>query len=708
MAGKYKFTGRVKELEQIDQFINASISEIDGQVMLLVGEEGMGKTALLQAAAVEASKQDHIVALGVIDERESIFSENIYPVIAQIQDKHKPKFKEGDEWLSARLMGLVPAISVLTGSPIAAALVGGTITLGGLISKIHKRHVLNYSSNKSLAEIFCESIPDIEIGGIKRVTIFLDPDPMSPESFIPFFRHLGDAGLPDKVRFIIAQRPDDIIYEEYKKHKLGDLIHAHVDIGRLNKEEAGSFIKSLDIDQRIDEELKEHLIKKYDGWSILLKMAIEELLKIEGEITNEDITSLPSEIKDFWERRYSRIKNVKSLKLLHTVCMLPHPYGSERLLGFSGLSADEIAGVRNDSNVWEILGKEVNEESAQSGDLIIIKHATARDFVVGEIEQSPTLKDELLSNIIAHYRETIGEDLSGANVDRDALEFLPIVLFIKLDISEFLKEVDRLGELKYRYGLLDSVLFDLENVRLILWKSGNIEKEAKTLSNISQIHIVRGESDQALKILNNALEVYNKINGIKGKKGKAIILGNIGLAHQEKGDLKLALESQMESLKLNKEIDNFKGFAGNLLNIGIIYLHQGDSEKSLHEHEWANKMYMESKKMLNESLELYKKINTIAGNEGIAKVHGNLGFALQNLRQENQALEAFQESNKWNEQIGNKKLQAANFAGIGKIYAQQGDRQLAKKNFDLSIELFKEIGIEKNVRMVEEWLDDLE
>jgi DNA helicase TIP49 (TBP-interacting protein) len=67
MSGKKTFVGRTSYLDEFDRFVNASSSEIDGHVLLVVGDQGMGKTALLQAMAKRAGDQGHVVALGEID-----------------------------------------------------------------------------------------------------------------------------------------------------------------------------------------------------------------------------------------------------------------------------------------------------------------------------------------------------------------------------------------------------------------------------------------------------------------------------------------------------------------------------------------------------------------------------------------------------------------------------------------------------------------
>ncbi len=83
MIEKRKFVCRKSYLDDFDEFVNASSSNLDGQVLLIIGDEGMGKTALLQAMAHRAATQKHYVALGEINKYQSAFFEQIYPFIAQ-------------------------------------------------------------------------------------------------------------------------------------------------------------------------------------------------------------------------------------------------------------------------------------------------------------------------------------------------------------------------------------------------------------------------------------------------------------------------------------------------------------------------------------------------------------------------------------------------------------------------------------------------
>ena len=141
MIEKRKFVGRKSYLDDFDEFVNASSSDLDGQVLLIIGDEGMGKTALLQAMAHRAATQKHHVALGEINKYQSAFFEQIYPFIAQIQSKQKLHLGTGSDWLKTGLTGFAIAGGIVLGG-VGGVLIGGAAALGNLLVDIRNRRTL--------------------------------------------------------------------------------------------------------------------------------------------------------------------------------------------------------------------------------------------------------------------------------------------------------------------------------------------------------------------------------------------------------------------------------------------------------------------------------------------------------------------------------------------------------------------------------------
>lgn len=390
MSVKRVFVGRKNYLEDFDEFINTSSSSLDGHVLLVVGEQGMGKTALLQAMAKRVADQEHVVALGEIDKRQSDFSAQIYPIIAQIKTKQKLKLGVGSDWLKTGITGFAIAAGVVFGGA-PAALAGGAVGLGSLLVDIRNRHIATGSSPITLVELLHDELAKLDrtMGGAMRIALFVDPEKESPPDIIPLLRQIAAKGIPPRVRLIIAQRGEDAVIQAHEKGDLKGICCEPMRLALLPDDEEISFIKAYDISERLRDDVSEGLVSKFKGWPLLLGLAITQLLKREGDITIDDVKSLPSDIDGFWKWRYGNIKNENSLKLVQTACLLPHPYPVDRLGRFSGLQPSSMVAAMNDSSVWELFEKVSYEDTLSHRlwhECPWPKHTTARDFVNGEVE----------------------------------------------------------------------------------------------------------------------------------------------------------------------------------------------------------------------------------------------------------------------------------------------------------------------------------
>ncbi|MCO5384189.1 MAG: ATP-binding protein [Methanosarcina barkeri] len=89
-----KFFGREKELDEFNDFLIGMRPNNKGgkgaPLLVVVGDRGMGKTALLHAMAKQAYEQEHYVIPREVDER-SNFHEQVYPLITILNEMIKEK-----------------------------------------------------------------------------------------------------------------------------------------------------------------------------------------------------------------------------------------------------------------------------------------------------------------------------------------------------------------------------------------------------------------------------------------------------------------------------------------------------------------------------------------------------------------------------------------------------------------------------------------
>ncbi len=294
---------------------------------------------------------------------------------------------------------------------------------------------------------------------------------------------------------------------------------------------------------------------------------------------------------------------------------------------------------------------------------MIVKHALHINVILSK-KQFDSLHRIAYDYIQASNFSEIFYD-QRVEVDRDLAKFEgkpePVVKY-----EHLLKEYEELkNEGKQKSRLFLEVLFNLANsAQLISKLEGALEyyflayKIAKKrkdknylsaiLGNIGLIYSDKGDLDESLKYLKQALELHRQIGYVQGE---ASDLGNIGLIYRSKGDLDESLKYHKQALELHRQIGYVQGEANQLGNIGLIYSDKGDLDESLKYHKQA--------------LELHRQIGYVQG-----------------------------EAN----QLGN----------IGLIYSDKGDLDESLKYLKQAQELLRQLGNLATIEKVEGWIVDIE
>lgn len=490
---KKEFVGRKSELEDFDKFLKGERPNWDGRgkgapLLLVRGDEGMGKSALLRAMAERAYNQNHYVIPRKVDERKPDFREQIYPIIAMLNAMVKKK-----KPLPLRLLEEIDWFNVALA--VLGTVAPGVKDLVNFLQDIRKKHQDFGGEDGSLVWLFRSALLELDskIEDDQRIIILIDPEKKSPKALIPLLREISSPEMPRKVRFVIAQRPEDaVIKNVVEERELRELCAEHMDLGKMNENESLKFIKDYATDCELNEATREVFLERYGGWPLLMELGLDELQEVEGEITEEIIKDLPSDIKDFWDKRYKKVKEKDSRAFLQTVNLLPHPYLLDDVAGFAKLEPDamELASS-SDCPVWQLLREEDYDE-IYSGeiweDCPTHKHATAKEYVVDllKTKKNKKLYDKRLDAIVSHYKEKIGADLK----DKDALVYiLPHMIDGQLwdEVEKLLTNIEYLKKMQSpeeQYIFQKDVIDLLKNQEISTDKLGEILKEVlKAIKN---------------------------------------------------------------------------------------------------------------------------------------------------------------------------------------------------------------------------------
>ena len=198
------------------------------------------------------------------------------------------------------------------------------------------------------------------------------------------------------------------------------------------------------------------------------------------------------------------------------------------------------------------------------------------------------------------------------------------------------------------------------------------EGEAKSYLNIGNIFWLEGNFTDALSNYSNALKINNEI---KNKKGIAAAYQGIGNVSRMQSNYSDALANYLSALMILEEINDKQKIAYTYSLIGIAYAEQGNYADALNV----------KLKGLRIALEIEDKHLILGSYNDIGKIHESQGNY-------SEALKSYFASLKLAEELGYKDDIASSYNNIGETYSIQGKKPEALKSYYASLKMFKETG----------------
>ncbi len=131
--------------------------------------------------------------------------------------------------------------------------------------------------------------------------------------------------------------------------------------------------------------------------------------------------------------------------------------------------------------------------------------------------------------------------------------------------------------------------------------SFQFQGEALNLNNIGQIYFSQGKNEQALKLYQQALAIYQEN---KYPQGIAVTLNHIGRVYTNTAKYNQAIESNQQALTNYKTVGDRTGEGVTLSNLGQIYQKQNQLEKALGLYQQALAIHREVSDKVSETATL--------------------------------------------------------------------------------------------------------
>ncbi len=670
------FVGREAEIKRFRHLLDTG----SGRAVVIVGQQGMGKTTLAERLLEEAAQHPtldcrslwyEVTRLDTVDALMERMLEGAFAG-ADVHGSFVPSEQRRKQWKA--LLRFVP----------------GYEEVEGLLETLKQQ--LTLPPWERFARVLHEISTRLEEH--QRVLFVVDPEKYMKEGSAEAWRVLVRR-LPDKVVVVLPQRPEDELASSREFLRLPNV--ERLPKGRLpalSEEAAGELVDLVAPGLEFPVDEVRAAVARYDGHPYALGAALGLLQ--EAEATPETLPADPDDLaREQWERISQEsaetlrvfkayavlevavpaavVRDVAEVSAEELNSLYGHPY-------FSGLLREFEDGYRRiyHSLLAEHVLRELDDESKAY-------HGRARDTWRQRLEESEP-KDALAAQRLPEHVLVVDGEAAFAEVV--ALTSAPILRQLGL-LQEDLALLQRartctepgsttewqvpneLGYVAMTRGHLEQAVKHFQEV-MKLAGDHNLGAQATASSNLGLIYRTRGDLDDSEKMHLKALEIFKKL---ERREGIATQYGNLGLIYLTRGDLDDAEKMHIKALETFKQLEEREGTANQYGNLGLIYLTRGDLDKA--------------EKMLLKALEIYEQLGR---REGMGSQYSNLGVIYRTRGDLDKAEKMHMKALQISETFGFSELTANQYGNLGLIYRTRGDLDGAEKMFLKALKIDKQLG----------------
>ena len=349
MSEQYEFIGRVREMEEIDQFIHSP----EKSVFLLIGKAGMGKSALVRQLDRLLQQDKTILFSHLFDIDRDQSPENLASEMNDALTKGRFLFWVPDDRRKLKT--------------VAAAIP----TIGPIIQALIK------DDTKSQRSKLVDILKIVGKGTQQRIVLIADPfDYMEKREYEDFFTALA-RHLPATVKLIVPQRPADVLASSSRFLALPTVIRNQTELGYLPKGDAYRMTRSLIDSPKETKDIFDMLWEQSQGWPLALYVGASGYARTK----NAALPLLPDIESLFEHLLESALDNTR--QVVYAASLSPLSLYLDDLRAISGLSISEFAMTMDNPTTKQVLVTQ-NRDGNTYGRLF---HVLFRDFVRVHLKQ---------------------------------------------------------------------------------------------------------------------------------------------------------------------------------------------------------------------------------------------------------------------------------------------------------------------------------
>jgi tetratricopeptide (TPR) repeat protein len=664
VSEKQVFVGRQEELEQFKQVLENP----QGQAILVIGQQGMGKTFLVNKMAEIAQNHPDIKCGYVryevtptdsVDSTMALMMDNAFDAANTEPGSFDNVPERKKQWLALfKLTTLIPVA-------------------GNYAEKlIELASSLKHDSARNTREQFLDRLNLISKRMPKdgRAIFIIDPEKYIQKDCDQSWA-IVVKDLPEKIKFVFAQRSEDALVDSETFNKLKNVVRIpenHLDV--LDESAVDELInfESTQIKYPISDIKK--VILGYKGHPYAVGAALG-LLK-----AGTKLEELPKHNKpvDFAKAQWNKIceKGDDAIALFEAYTILEVGVPDDIAGYVSELNPTTLKRLQNDNYLKGLLREE--------GEGKRIYHSILTDHILGQMSDNE--KKKYHKKAVKIYRGKLkraGEEkikpdeLAATRLPEHVLAAEGEDAFVDIFLNEC-------GKFLHTLGTLDTFIALSERVLKMVEKGS--EDEAIIIGNLGLIYYTRGDLGEAEKMHKKSLAINEKLGRLEGMADQ---YGNLGNVYRARGDLDKAEEMYNKVLDIEKKLGRPDSIANTYGNLGIVYYTRGNLN--------------EAEKMHKKALAINEKLGRL---EGMASNYGGLGNVYYIRGDLDEAEKMHKKSLAISEKIGHLEGMAIQYSNLGLIYQNRNDLKKAKEYLVKARDLYEKIGAKHMVKQVQGFIDE--
>ncbi len=660
MSSERIFVGRTAELEQFKEVL----ADRQGQAVVVVGAAGMGKTWLVEEMAERAYGELDLECGWVRYEVTPNDTPN--SIMALMMDNALDAAAAGGavekagrrrkQW-HALLKTMVPK-----GSEIAE------------LAKSLRRETTKNTREQFLERLGLISERMAENG---RAIFVVDPEKYmckdSDQDWAIVVR-----GLPERIKFVFAQRPEDVIAGSEVFEGLDNVVM--IPEGGLGPFDEATVVELAEA-SLADEDTQQKLeIKEWARESDRVPYTVGGALKLlaEGCVGAEDLAKYLTEeeiVKAEW--RGICDKGDEARELFEAYAVLEVGVPGDVVEAVSGVGATARKRLEKDRFIKGLLRE---EEGGRR-----IYHAILADYVLGQMDEKEKWQYDLCAMMAyrnklteAEQKQTKPDELAAVRLAEHVLATHGPKAFVEAFVDECTQPLFNLGLLDAAIGLSQRGFGVVEK---------GSEGEAILLGNLGLIYRTRGELEKGEEMFKESLAISEPKEMLELTGNQ---YGNLGLIYRTRGELVKAEDMYLKSLEIYKKLGRQGGMASEYGNLGVIYLQRGELEKA--------------EEMFGKILKIHEELGDKGG---MASDYGGLGLIYMKRGDLEKAEEVHLMGLEIEKKLGRQEGMARQYGNLGAVYEKRGDKVKAREYLEEALGLYKRIGMPDMIAQVEGWIEGI-